>query len=127
MPGTAPKPPPSVPIQDDILERAARERVPLTLYLKAGVQLWGRIVAHDRFTLVLEREGRLQLVYKSAVSTFAPQMRPADTDRPPRGGADVRPTAGPGVERRASPTGPAERSFAVERRGPRRFPYPRGE
>ncbi len=45
----------------------------MTLYLMNGFQLRGTVKGYDAFTIVLEYEHRLHLVYKHAVSTISPQ------------------------------------------------------
>jgi host factor-I protein len=57
-------------LQDLFLAAAAREQEAMTLYLVIGVLLQGTIAGFDQFSLVLERGGRLQLVYKHAISTL---------------------------------------------------------
>jgi host factor-I protein len=59
-------------LQDLFLAAAAREQQSLTLYLVNGVMLEGTIVGFDQFSLVLERGGQSQLVYKHAISTLQP-------------------------------------------------------
>jgi host factor-I protein len=43
------------------------------LFLVNGVMLQGTVAAHDQFSLLLERSGQSQLVYKHAVSTLQPE------------------------------------------------------
>jgi host factor-I protein len=57
-------------LQDLFLAAAAREQEAMTLYLVNGVMLQGTIAGFDQFSLVLERGGQLQLVYKHAISTL---------------------------------------------------------
>ena len=59
-------------LQDVFLAAAAREQAPMTLFLVNGVMLQGHVTGFDQFSLVLEREGQLQLVYKHAISTLQP-------------------------------------------------------
>ena len=59
-------------LQDTFLCRARAERVPLTLFLMNGFQLRGTLKAFDSFTVVLDPEGKQQLIYKHAISTIAP-------------------------------------------------------
>ena len=59
-------------LQDVFLSAAAKERAPMTLFLVNGVMLQGQVVAFDQFSVLLERDGQLQLVYKHAISTFQP-------------------------------------------------------
>ena len=46
--------------------------VPLTLFLMNGFQLRGVLRAFDSFTVVLDSDGKQQLIYKHAISTIAP-------------------------------------------------------
>ena len=59
-------------LQDAFLCRARVERVPLTLFLMNGFQLRGTLRAFDSFTVVLDSEGKQQLIYKHAISTMVP-------------------------------------------------------
>ena len=60
------------PMQDLFLAAAARDREHMTLFLVNGVMLQGAVTAFDQFSLLLERSGRIQLVYKHAISTLQP-------------------------------------------------------
>ena len=44
----------------------------MTIFLVNGVMLQGSVSGFDQFSLVLERGGQLQLVYKHAISTLQP-------------------------------------------------------
>jgi host factor-I protein len=44
----------------------------MTLFLVNGVMLQGTVTGFDQFSLVLERGGQIQLVYKHAISTLQP-------------------------------------------------------
>ena len=66
-------------LQDTFLNRARAERVPLTLFLMNGFQLRGVLRAFDSFTVVLDSDGKQQLIYKHAISTIAP-VRPLALD-----------------------------------------------
>ena len=59
-------------LQDVFLSAAAKERAPMTLFLVNGVMLEGQVVGFDQFSVLLERDEQLQLVYKHAISTFQP-------------------------------------------------------
>ena len=58
--------------QETFLLRARREAVPVTMFLMNGFQMRGVIRGFDAFAVVLESEGRQQLIYKHAISTIAP-------------------------------------------------------
>lgn len=60
-------------LQDIFLAAAAREAASMTLFLVNGVMLQGTVTAFDQFSLLLERGGHIQLVYKHALSTLQPE------------------------------------------------------
>ena len=64
-------------LQDIFLLRARRERVPVTMFLMNGFQMRGTITGFDAFVVILDSEGRQQVIYKHAISTIAP-MRTVD-------------------------------------------------
>ncbi len=68
---------PKANLQDLFLTRARRDRVPVTLFLMNGFQLRGTLTGFDAFVVVLDSEGRQQIIYKHAISTIAP-IRPVD-------------------------------------------------
>ena len=59
-------------LQDAFLNRARAERVPVTLFLMNGFQLRGVLRAFDSYTVVIDSDGKQQLIYKHAISTIAP-------------------------------------------------------
>ena len=63
---------PKASLQDLFLAAAARERSAMTLFLVNGVMLQGHVAGFDQFSVLLEREGQVQLVYKHAISTLQP-------------------------------------------------------
>lgn len=64
-----------VNLQDTYLNAMRRQGTPVTVYLVNGFQLKGTVRGFDSFTIVLEVEGHLDMVYKHAVSTVSP-LRP---------------------------------------------------
>jgi host factor-I protein len=64
---------PKAGLQDAFLSAAGRERQRMTVFLVNGVMLQGSVAAHDQFSLLLERSGQAQLVYKHAISTMQPE------------------------------------------------------
>jgi host factor-I protein len=64
-------------LQDVFLYAMFDKKEPVTTFLVNGVMLQGSIAAYDLFSLLLERDGVMQLVYKHAVSTIQP-MRPVN-------------------------------------------------
>jgi host factor-I protein len=63
----------TINIQDTFLNQLRKENIAVTIYLVNGFQLRGYIKAFDNFTIVIDSEGKQQLVYKHAISTFTPQ------------------------------------------------------
>ncbi|MEA4941833.1 RNA-binding protein Hfq [bioreactor metagenome] len=59
-------------LQDIFLTKARRDRVPATLFLMNGFQMRGVITGFDSFVVVLDSEGKQQIIYKHAISTIAP-------------------------------------------------------
>ena len=59
-------------LQDTVLAAARRDRVPLTVFLVNGFQLRGTIAGFDSFTVVLDSDGKQNLIYKHAISTITP-------------------------------------------------------
>ena len=65
-------------LQEGYLNRARQERLGVTLFLVNGFQMRGYIRGFDNFVVLLETEGRQQMVYKHAISTVAvTERRPA--------------------------------------------------
>jgi host factor-I protein len=71
-------------LQDTFLNQARKENVLTTVFLVNGYQIKGNVRSFDNFTLLLEVEGKQQLVYKHAVSTIIPMrnvnLRTAEND-----------------------------------------------
>ena len=59
-------------LQDLFLAAAASKHEPMTVFLVNGVMLQGAVAGYDQFSLLLERGGQVQLVYKHAISTMQP-------------------------------------------------------
>lgn len=59
-------------LQDVFLNQARKDSIPVTIYLINGFQFKGIIKGFDNFTILLDSDGKHQLVYKHAVSTITP-------------------------------------------------------
>ncbi len=64
----------SINLQDVFLNQVRRENVPITIYLVNGFQLKGFVKGFDNYTIVLDSEGKQQMIYKHAVSTISPTV-----------------------------------------------------
>lgn len=59
-------------LQDSFLNKVRSEKKTIVIYLMNGFQVRGRVWGFDNFTVILESEGKQQLIYKHAISTIAP-------------------------------------------------------
>ena len=59
-------------LQEVFLTQARKQKIPDTMFLVNGFQLRGLITGFDCFVVVLDSEGRQQVIYKHAISTIAP-------------------------------------------------------
>ena len=58
--------------QDLILSGIRKDSTPITIYLTSGFQIRGTIKAFDNYVIVVETDGKEQMVYKHAISTVVP-------------------------------------------------------
>ncbi|MDR0381039.1 MAG: RNA chaperone Hfq [Oscillospiraceae bacterium] len=71
--------------QDLFLNQFRRDHQNVTVFLVNGFQIKGVVRAFDNFTVVMEADGRQQLIYKHAISTiipFRPVSLPNETPAP---------------------------------------------
>ena len=66
-----------VNLQDLFLLRAREDRLNVTVFLMHGFQMRGIITGYDPFVVVLDTDGKQQVIYKHAISTIAP-IRPVE-------------------------------------------------
>lgn len=59
-------------LQDAFLNYIRREKIPVTLFLMNGFQLRGVVRSFDSFVVLIDADGRQQMIYKHAISTVAP-------------------------------------------------------
>ena len=59
-------------VQDQLLNHVRKYKLPTTVFLVNGVKLQGVITSFDNFSILLRRDGHVQLVYKHAISTVMP-------------------------------------------------------
>ena len=70
-------------LQDSFLNQARRERMTVTVFLVNGFQMRGFIRGFDAFVVIVESEGRQQMIYKHAISTVVPARTLALTEEQP--------------------------------------------
>ena len=59
-------------LQDLFLLSARRNRTSVTVFLVNGFQMRGVITGFDQFVILLQSDGRQQMIYKHAISTIVP-------------------------------------------------------
>ena len=59
-------------LQDIFLTKVRKQSLPVTVFLMNGFQMRGVITGFDSFVVVLESDGRQQMLYKHAISTIVP-------------------------------------------------------
>ena len=64
-------------LQDLFLLSARRARVSVTVFLVNGFQMRGIVTGFDSFVVMLESDGKQQMLYKHAISTIVP-VSPVD-------------------------------------------------
>ena len=72
-------------LQDLFLNQARRERMLVTLFLMNGFQLRGIIRGFDAYVVIVDSDGKQQMIYKHAISTVVPARSLAlseETDTP---------------------------------------------
>lgn len=78
----------NINLQDIFLNSARKDRIQVTIYLTNGFQFRGVVKGFDNFTVVLESEGRQNLVYKHAISTVIPSKYISILDKECEDGQD---------------------------------------
>ena len=59
-------------LQDLLLNQVRRESIPVTVFLTSGFQIRGVIKGFDSYVIIIEADGKQQMVYKHAISTVIP-------------------------------------------------------
>ncbi|EJR94269.1 RNA chaperone Hfq [Bacillus sp. MYb56] len=57
--------------QEKFYEKLIEEKKKVTIFLKNGVRVPGKIVAVDKFTVLVLSDGKQQFLYKQAISTIS--------------------------------------------------------
>ena len=67
----------SLNLQDAFLARARRAGTSVTVFFMNGFQMHGVVKGYDSFVVLLDSDGKQQMIYKHAISTMIP-LRPFD-------------------------------------------------
>lgn len=62
-------------LQDVFLNKVRKEHIAVTVFLMNGFQIKGLVKGFDSFTVIIDSDGKQNLVYKHALSTIIP-VRP---------------------------------------------------
>ena len=63
---------PVINLQDGILNQVRKEGIAVTIFLINGFQVRGLVKGFDNFTIILDSDGKQEMIYKHAVSTIIP-------------------------------------------------------
>lgn len=71
-------------LQDVFLAQIRRQKLNVTMFLMNGFQMRGIVTGYDAFIVILQTEGKQQVIYKHAISTIVPErpveLREADSN-----------------------------------------------
>lgn len=59
-------------LQDVFLNQVRKEKIGVTIFLTNGYQFRGSVKGFDNYVVILECEGKQNLVYKHAISIIVP-------------------------------------------------------
>ena len=62
----------AINLQDVFLNQVRKDKLAVTIYMTNGFQLKGFVKGFVNFTVVLDTDGKQQLIYKHAISTVSP-------------------------------------------------------
>lgn len=62
----------SLNLQDAFLNQARKDKIPVTIFLTNGYQFKGMVKGFDSYIVILDCDGKQNLVFKHAISTIIP-------------------------------------------------------
>ncbi len=62
----------AVNLQDVFLNQARKEQIHITVFLISGYQIKGLVKGFDAYTIIIDTDGKQQMIYKHAISTLIP-------------------------------------------------------
>lgn len=75
----------SINLQDVFLNQVRRDHTLITIFLVSGYQIKGYVKGFDNYTIVMDSDGKQQMIYKHAISTIIPtkpvNFNPTQADR----------------------------------------------
>ena len=61
-------------LQEQFLKAVRREQSQVTVFLMNGFQLRGVVPGYDNYAVIIQSEGRQNMIYKHAISTISPAV-----------------------------------------------------
>ena len=61
-------------LQTEFLRAVRQERTTVTVFLMNGFQLRGIVTGYDNYAVVVQSDGRQNMIYKHAISTISPAV-----------------------------------------------------
>lgn len=61
-------------LQEQFLKAVRRDRTTVTVFLMNGFQLRGVVTGYDNYAVIVQSEGRQNMIYKHAISTISPAV-----------------------------------------------------
>ena len=62
----------TINLQDVFLNQCGKDRIMVTIILTNGFQFKGLVRGFDNYTVILDTDGKQNLIYKHAISTITP-------------------------------------------------------
>ena len=62
----------AINLQDVFLNQCRKDRIMVTIILTNGFQFKGMVRGFDNYTVILDTDGKQNLIYKHAISTISP-------------------------------------------------------
>ncbi len=59
-------------LQDVFLNEVRKNKIQITIFLVSGFQLKGYVNGFDPYVIMIDSEGKQQMIYKHAISTIVP-------------------------------------------------------
>ena len=59
-------------LQDIFLNEVRKDHISIVIFLISGYQIKGFVKGFDNYTIVMDSDGKQQMIYKHAISTIIP-------------------------------------------------------
>ena len=59
-------------LQEQFLKTVRKDRCAVTVFLMNGFQMRGYVTGYDNYAVVVQSDGKQNLIYKHAISTISP-------------------------------------------------------